>query len=424
MAGNRRCFLICPIGKETSDVRQKADDLLDLIVMPALQIYNFEVIRADKIPRPSVITSDIIQLVQNSDLCIIDLTGSNPNVFYECGRRHETGKPFIQLIRKDEVLPFDVSGIRTISYDLSTPRSVNEAVKSIQSYIHELDKSGFKEKSSGESLSSIAATLDRIERKVNLMSSTSPIMIETTKDYNPMELLELQANPEKAFVKAFETGNLGALRSSLPQIEKQFGPCKKTIVAALVLANIGDSIGAEILERNINVINLSELKYEDLQHAIGSLIKYYSSSNEADGGSKKVLQIIDKILLDSRFSDSERAFFENQKQKIFYIAEEYEDALKYCQIAIELDPDETAYLFNASLLCEKLNLHGKSVDYVDKYIEIGTRDPDHLEHAVIIYARNKKIEEARRIFSELRLLDDKMALNLLKQNSDISNTLK
>jgi len=127
----KTCFIISPIGPEDSDTRKTADDFLELLVEPALAKYDFVVTRADKIARPSTITADIIRLVQESDLCIIDLTNNNPNVFYECGRRHEAGRPFIQMVRKGDEgsLPFDVSGIRTVIYDLSQPRSVLESQK-------------------------------------------------------------------------------------------------------------------------------------------------------------------------------------------------------------------------------------------------------------------------------------------------------
>lgn len=115
-ANKKTCFVISPIGEEGSDVRSMADDFLEILVEPSLQPFGFEIIRADKIATSSVITSDVIRYVQNSDLCIIDLTTHNPNVFYECGRRHENGQPFIQLIQKGDDLPFDVSGIRTINY--------------------------------------------------------------------------------------------------------------------------------------------------------------------------------------------------------------------------------------------------------------------------------------------------------------------
>ena len=48
-----------------------------------------------------------------------DLSFSNPNAFYELGVRHVFRLPTIQLIRKGDKIPFDVSQGRTITIDTS-----------------------------------------------------------------------------------------------------------------------------------------------------------------------------------------------------------------------------------------------------------------------------------------------------------------
>jgi len=96
----KKCFVISPIGAEESEARKNADDLFELIIEPALEKYDFKVIRGDMVSNSTSITDDVIKMTQNSELYIIDLTGHNPNVFYECGRRHETSKPFILIKRR------------------------------------------------------------------------------------------------------------------------------------------------------------------------------------------------------------------------------------------------------------------------------------------------------------------------------------
>ncbi len=66
---------------------------------------------------PGIISRQIVSHLLDADLVIADLTGRNPNVFYELAIRHATGKPFIQLITKGEVIPFDVDHQRTILFD-------------------------------------------------------------------------------------------------------------------------------------------------------------------------------------------------------------------------------------------------------------------------------------------------------------------
>src|SRR5690348_11003486 len=162
----RTCFVISPIGEPGSDTRKLADDLLELIIDPALESLGFDVVRADKIIGSGTITSEIINLVQNADLCIIDLTGHNANVFYECGRRHETARPFIQVMQRGEKPPFDVSGIRTIFYDLSDAREVRNSVLEMRQYAEAVVRSPSEVTRTSMSATSIADALDRLERKV------------------------------------------------------------------------------------------------------------------------------------------------------------------------------------------------------------------------------------------------------------------
>ncbi len=51
------------------------------------------------------------------DLVVADLTGSNPNVFYELAVRHIRRKPFVHLIQAGSKIPFDVAPNRTIEFD-------------------------------------------------------------------------------------------------------------------------------------------------------------------------------------------------------------------------------------------------------------------------------------------------------------------
>ena len=44
------------------------------------------------------------------------MTGRNPNVYYELGYAHARGKQVILITQDDGDFPFDVSGIRHITY--------------------------------------------------------------------------------------------------------------------------------------------------------------------------------------------------------------------------------------------------------------------------------------------------------------------
>ena len=46
-----------------------------------------------------------------------DLSGKNPNVFYELGLAHAIGKPVVMVAATIDDVPFDLRGLRTILYD-------------------------------------------------------------------------------------------------------------------------------------------------------------------------------------------------------------------------------------------------------------------------------------------------------------------
>ena len=135
------CFMITPIGKEGTDIRKNADEVLDYIVNPVCKKYGYSVVRADKMPNSGLITKAIIEQIISADLVIADLTGSNPNVFYELAIRHSYRKPAIQIIKGAMEIPFDVANMRTISYEttLSGADTAKQEIEAILKSIEDGD---------------------------------------------------------------------------------------------------------------------------------------------------------------------------------------------------------------------------------------------------------------------------------------------
>ena len=253
MSKEHTCFVISPIGESGTEVRKSADDFYDLIVKPSLEKFGFVPLRSAKISEPGSISEEILRHVQESDLCIADLTGHNPNVFYECGRRHEAGRPCIQLIEASENIPFDLSGIRTIKYQLSDPHSVRDTVVEVQSFIEEITKSGFSDSSSGASMSAIAETLNRIERRItNLEAVRQPPQTDSATS--------LLTNPLKAMQEAIVQGDFSMLVELLPRLENTLGINHDAVIqTAAVVAMNGISGGVSALKRLLGGSNV-ELK--------------------------------------------------------------------------------------------------------------------------------------------------------------------
>ena len=117
-----KAFVIGPIGdKDAEDgsaariAYEEGVQILEEVITPACAAFGVAVVRADTIARAGEIPEQIFRLLRDSSLVIADLTGANPNVMYELGLRHTTGKLTIQIGERDR-LPFDVAAIRTIKF--------------------------------------------------------------------------------------------------------------------------------------------------------------------------------------------------------------------------------------------------------------------------------------------------------------------
>jgi hypothetical protein len=62
------------------------------------------------------ILAHILREATEARLIIADITGRNPNVFYELGILHAIGKPVLMVAQSPSDIPFDVSSIRVLIY--------------------------------------------------------------------------------------------------------------------------------------------------------------------------------------------------------------------------------------------------------------------------------------------------------------------
>jgi hypothetical protein len=134
------CFVIAPIDKQGSETRKRSDQLFKHVISVVVEPLGYRPVRADHISEPGIITSQIIQHVVESPIVIADLTGRNPNVFYELAIRHAIRKPLVQLISSGETIPFDVAGTRTISIDINDLDSVELSKKELAKQIEAIEK--------------------------------------------------------------------------------------------------------------------------------------------------------------------------------------------------------------------------------------------------------------------------------------------
>lgn len=108
------CFIIMPFGSWF-------DYYFEAIYVPAIKSAGLMPRRADDLYRPSALVNDIWTLTQNAKVILADLSGKNPNVFYELGLAHALAKPAILVTESMDDIPFDLRALRVIVYDKNEP---------------------------------------------------------------------------------------------------------------------------------------------------------------------------------------------------------------------------------------------------------------------------------------------------------------
>lgn len=106
----KSAFVIMPFGAWQ-------DIYYDKIYKSAFEYCGYETHRADDFFQPTEIMSTIWSRIKSATIILADVSGRNPNVFYELGLAHAISKPVILVTSSAEEIPFDLKAIRHIVYN-------------------------------------------------------------------------------------------------------------------------------------------------------------------------------------------------------------------------------------------------------------------------------------------------------------------
>jgi hypothetical protein len=110
----QKAFFISQVGDRASPERRRADEVFDHIITPVARDFQLVVTRADRDPTPGQITSEMVRSLLESAVVFADLTGRNPNVYYELGVAHSFRLPVVILVDTASSLSFDTQNERVI----------------------------------------------------------------------------------------------------------------------------------------------------------------------------------------------------------------------------------------------------------------------------------------------------------------------
>ena len=389
------CFIISPIGETGSDIRTNADDLRDLIIQPALELFGFDIIRGDHRSEAGQIDVDVIRAVQESELCVIDLSLPNPNVYYEFGRRDETGKPIILLKAKGSGdLPVDIATRRYIEYDLDSRHGIRDAIQQLKNFVEPLVKRGFESVGSGASLSDIADTLKRVERKLDRLGDSNR---GTITGVLPKDLGN--EDPFAALKLAIRQGNIPLAEQAMEQLKYRKPLYNWLDYAVEQVAALGSVRAGDILLEHLG--DFMDRQESTLKQKVEYLSCLVSNLNATDREGEN-LELLEKISANILASAPEDAYYEkvtvyNQMNRIYYGLYFSTDDEKWLDKSIDslrkaLDiSDNYAFLHNN--LAQSARLRNRpgdlavARDHIIRCIELCGEDvdPDYLEEACTIF---------------------------------------
>jgi hypothetical protein len=116
-----------------------ANAVYEHCTMPICKEFNLEVERADEIFTTNPILEDITSAINRAAVIIADISGKNPNVFYELGLSHMLKTKQTIMVTQDDFksIPFDISHFRIIQYKNTIPgksayeKQLRETLKNI-----------------------------------------------------------------------------------------------------------------------------------------------------------------------------------------------------------------------------------------------------------------------------------------------------
>ena len=117
------CFVIMPSGNhgEYKHDSRESDFVFESIIKPAVKDALGDQIKIEREADrrvPGAIDREIVRNTALADVVVVDITGQNPNVFFELGMRYALRPSTTILIRqKGTKIPFDINTYRCVEYD-------------------------------------------------------------------------------------------------------------------------------------------------------------------------------------------------------------------------------------------------------------------------------------------------------------------
>lgn len=142
IAPGETCFVMMPFAAPVGGY-------YSTVYEPAIRKAGLTPVRADaEIFGTGKIMDQIWRGLNSAKVLVAELTGRNPNVFYELGLAHALDKPVVLVSSNEDDVPFDLQQIRVIYYDMKDPfwgqKLIDKIAENVQSAIKNPEEATFR----------------------------------------------------------------------------------------------------------------------------------------------------------------------------------------------------------------------------------------------------------------------------------------
>lgn len=174
------CFIVTAIGESGTETRDRADEVFSYLIAPVCEELGYKPVRVDQVDAVDNINETIINYLKTAPMVVADMTGHNPNAFYELGFRQAKELPLVPIIQAGNGLPFDVISQRTVFYNLSVGK-IEQSKKDLKAKIKSFENFEMPESRLDKSL-----TLDDLDDKLTKKLDKILNLLEKQQSYSPL----------------------------------------------------------------------------------------------------------------------------------------------------------------------------------------------------------------------------------------------
>lgn len=174
------CFIVTAIGESGTETRDRADEVFSYLIAPVCEELGYKPVRVDQVDAVDNINETIINYLKTAPMVVADMTGHNPNAFYELGFRQAKELPLVPIIQTGNKLPFDVISQRTVFYNLSVGK-IEQSKRELKAKMKSFENFEMPENRAERDLT-LEDLNDNLTKKLNKILN----LLEKQQSYSPL----------------------------------------------------------------------------------------------------------------------------------------------------------------------------------------------------------------------------------------------